>query len=304
MKRLVGYRSGLTAGTANPSIRGFESHPDLHFVDTIDFGCCLGHTRFVSRDQRGGHNRKKINEDFFKEWSSEMAYVLGFMFADGSLIDSNQSSRTYYLAFSNTDYKLLEKIRSALDSNHRIYVRPAHIMKHKKKKYACKEGYVLRIGNKNMYSDLISLGMSSRKSRSMKFPDIPDEYFYVFLRGYFDGDGCINTYLKSGRNYYILSLIFTSASECFLAELSAKLAHLLKKCNKNYYNSMGAYNLIYRGKDALLILEKIYENIDSAPYMFRKYDKYLDYVNNLVGPRLQLWLDRRDLDKQGSLVGA
>ena len=67
---------------------------------------------------------------------------------------------------------------------------------------------------------------------------------------------------------------------------------------------MGAYNLIYRGKDALLILEKIYENIDSAPYMFRKYDKYLDYVNNLVGPRLQLWLDRRDLDKQGSLVGA
>ena len=29
-----------------------------------------------------------VNEKFFDAWSSEMAYVLGFIFADGSLEDS------------------------------------------------------------------------------------------------------------------------------------------------------------------------------------------------------------------------
>ncbi|EKD79968.1 MAG: hypothetical protein ACD_40C00236G0001 [uncultured bacterium] len=119
------------------------------------------------RDPRGGHNRKAVSENFFKTWSPEMAYVLGFMFADGSLLDTNISSRTYYLFFANNDLDLLSQIRSSLDSNHRIYVKPPCVIRHKNGKYTSHEGYVLRIGNKVMYRDLINLGLTHRKSKTI-----------------------------------------------------------------------------------------------------------------------------------------
>lgn len=43
-------------------------------------------------DPRGGHNRFSFHKDFFKRWSDEMAYVLGFLFADGNVIDATQKS--------------------------------------------------------------------------------------------------------------------------------------------------------------------------------------------------------------------
>jgi hypothetical protein len=51
----------------------------------------LGNNETMVRDPRGGHNRKKINEDFFKTWSPQMTYVLGFMYADGALLNTKQT---------------------------------------------------------------------------------------------------------------------------------------------------------------------------------------------------------------------
>ena len=41
----------------------------------------------VAKDPRGGHNRSSINQDFFKSWSPNMAYVLGLIYADGTIED-------------------------------------------------------------------------------------------------------------------------------------------------------------------------------------------------------------------------
>jgi len=50
-----------------------------------------------------------VDESFFKIWSPKMAYVLGYMFADGAILDTNTSSRTYYLCFASNDLDLLRK---------------------------------------------------------------------------------------------------------------------------------------------------------------------------------------------------
>ena len=64
------------------------------------------------------HKRKyRINEDFFDQWSPEMAYVLGFWFADGYM----RHERSYRIVFCSTDNSLLLKIRSVMGSNHLIY---------------------------------------------------------------------------------------------------------------------------------------------------------------------------------------
>jgi len=58
------------------------------------------------------------NERFFENWTREMAYVLGFFIADGSLIVNPRGSE--YFSIQITDKKLLEKIRQTMNSGHKI----------------------------------------------------------------------------------------------------------------------------------------------------------------------------------------
>lgn len=234
----------------------------------------------MSRDHRGGYNRKTVNGKFFKIWSPKMAYVLGFMFADGSLIDSNKSSRTYYISFSNNDYYILNSIREAMNSQHLIYKKKSEIMSWRgNKQYRSKLGYVLRFGNKVMYEDLLKLGMKHRKSLDMTLPQVPDCLFHFFLRGYFDGDGCINLYWYKHRVTPRLRMIFTSGSTVFLAELAEKLHLLLGIHTPKFYPSIGAYNLALSCNSALTALDFIYQDLRAAPYLRRKYLKFDEYRN-------------------------
>lgn len=216
-----------------------------------------------------------------------MAYVLGFMFADGSLLDTNDSSRTYYLQFSNNNLPLLENIRTLMKSDHPIYIRKAHVMKHKLKEYQAKTSYVFKFGNKSMYNDLLLLGITHRKSNTMRLPHVPSEYFSFFLRGYFDGDGCISATLLHGRKTPRLRVIFTSGSEQFLTELSLMIAGYIKINTPRYYRSTGAFNLMLSDFSAYKVLKFIYSQLNNAPYLERKYLKYLDYENILMGPRVR-----------------
>ncbi len=239
------------------------------------------------RDPRGGHNRKAINEDFFKVWSPKMSYALGFLFADGSLLNTSKSSRTFYVSFTNNDLSLLEQMRSAMKSSHQIYIRPPRFMKPRGKQYLSKAGYVLRIGNRVMHQDLLNLGLEHRKSNIMHLPEVPDEYFSYFLRGYFDGDGCINTYLAKRRITVILTLLFTSGSVLFLSQLADRLHRLLNIDTPHYYKSTGAHNLECKGLKAVKILNYMYADLDKAPYLERKYLKYREYMDNQMGSRIK-----------------
>ena len=65
--------------------------------------------------------QKTRNENFFKVWTPDMAYVLGFFAADGSM---NRNKRGgHYIEFQITDGDLLEKIRTLLQSNNKIAIR-------------------------------------------------------------------------------------------------------------------------------------------------------------------------------------
>src|SRR5690625_6591487 len=55
-------------------------------------------------------NGYKVDEDFFKRWSNEMAYVLGFIYTDGS-VNSNT------LTISQNERYILERINEVMASN-------------------------------------------------------------------------------------------------------------------------------------------------------------------------------------------
>ncbi len=225
------------------------------------------------RDTRGGHNRKRVNEDFFKRWTPQMAYVLGFIYADGTVEDCRLSSRACYVGFTNTDKNLLLKIRTLLESNHHIETRKSGPRIIKGKEFFCKDCYTLRIGNKIMYQDLIDLGLCPRKSLVIEVPNIPGDLFKYFLRGYFDGDGCIHV----EKNKLRLKIIFTSGSQKFLSQINSIVEII---CNVSGFISQNdsAYYLIYPGKKAEAISYLIYQDLNKVPYLDYKYQKYLGYL--------------------------
>jgi hypothetical protein len=57
----------------------------------------------------------KANSNFFKQWSGDMAYILGFIVTDGCLIASKTC-----LNITNKNKKILSRIAKSMGSNHKI----------------------------------------------------------------------------------------------------------------------------------------------------------------------------------------
>lgn len=236
----------------------------------------------VPQDPRGGHNRYKINQDFFKTWNLEMAYVLGYIYADGTLLDTRNSSRACYFAIISKDKSILLKIRRILKSNHILEMRKGKPITFGRdpRIYIPKSTYRLRVGSVVMYNDLINRGLKPRKSLDILFPNVPPEHFFDFLRGYFDGDGCL--YISKPGIKKKVSLIFTSGSLDFLLGISNNISGILKvNKNKVLKSQNGAFQLTYSKNMALLILKEMYKSaVKNKLYLDRKYEKYQKLLNS------------------------
>jgi hypothetical protein len=132
-----------------------------------------------------------VNENFFKEWSNEMAWVLGLIITDGC-IHPNLNS----FSFSQQDEPLIIKVRDLLGSTHPI-IAPKSTTR----------AFVLNIGSQAMVKDLNNLGVTTAKSLTMKLPNVPSDYITHFIRGVFEGNGWVQ------NTGYVLNI--TSGSKDF-----------------------------------------------------------------------------------------
>ncbi|MCA9366024.1 LAGLIDADG family homing endonuclease [Candidatus Kaiserbacteria bacterium] len=203
-----------------------------------------------------------------------MAYVLGYWYADGS-VEHNPSMRGNYIRVGSTDKSIIYSFRDALDSEHSISTR--------KDLPNSKTYYVLRIGSKKLYSQLTSLGITERKSKTITFPNVPRKFLPDFLRGYFDGDGCV--YIEKGRKnkYKRVSVIFTSGSRLFLETLSNELHAIYKLSNKKITITKGgysdAYQLRYSTRDSLGLFQCMYPtSIKNNLFLERKKKVFETYL--------------------------
>ncbi|OLS29008.1 MAG: hypothetical protein HeimC2_02030 [Candidatus Heimdallarchaeota archaeon LC_2] len=158
------------------------------------------------RKIKASHKTYYVNETYFSTWSSEMAYTLGFIFADASV--RTQKKRSKELRIFNSDRKILIEIRELLGSNHPIALDKR-----------TSTDYVLSIPRMRTVNDLQKLGMTEANSKTMKFPNVPNKYFFSFVRGYFDGDGHVKVSGKTGRK---IRINFASGSKEFLTTIKAK----------------------------------------------------------------------------------
>jgi len=66
---------------------------------------------------------KSINKKFFKKWTYEMSYILGFMFANGNITVTKRGAN--YFAFYSADIDVLQFIKKSMKSSHKISKRNA-----------------------------------------------------------------------------------------------------------------------------------------------------------------------------------
>ena len=213
-----------------------------------------------------------VNEAFFEKWSPDMAYTLGYIYADGNLNDSPYT-RGKYISIASIDKSSILRIKNLLNSEHTIKETRSHFT-------GSKICYVLRIGSYKIYNDLLKLGLYPKKSLVIDFPKVPKKYLNHFTRGYFDGDGCI--YFQKGKGKYgqpiikRIRTIFTSGSRIFLFNLNIVLKDFGFSKGK-IYSTKRAFQLKYPNDDSIRMFKFMYSNAGINSFFMRKFSVFKDY---------------------------
>jgi len=144
------------------------------------------------------HRKIKINENLFSNINHDSSYLIGLICSDGS-IDNNG----YGFQISSKDIEILEYCKQILESEHKI-CKISSFDKRTNKTYI---RYNIHFCSKKLVDDLNKLGIYNNKSFNCLMPSIPDEYFWSFLRGLFDGDGWVSGY----NNRYNIGIVCTES---------------------------------------------------------------------------------------------
>lgn len=223
------------------------------------------------RDWSHCKRRYKINENYFNNIDiPEKAYWLGLLYADGC----NNEKRNYVaLTLKEEDKYILEQLKNDLKSEQPII----NIYNKKFHKYYCN----LTIKNENISSKLKNKGIIQNKTFISNFPEWLDENLLPdFIRGLFDGDGCISISHKYSYLYFTVHLI--NGNYNFMKVLENILYTKCDMTNKNIYAHSNIFRINYsKMKDVYKFYKFIYYNSKDAHYLKRKrerFELFLKYI--------------------------
>jgi len=208
---------------------------------------------------------KPFNEHYFEKIDTqEKAYWLGFLYADGCV---NKTSLE--LGLQSRDKNHIEKFVVALDATEYLHIKDRTTKVNGKK---FKSNRVV-LNSEIIVNNLINNGCVRNKSLVIRFPTleiIPLLLQSHFIRGYFDGDGCVGFYNNK------IAIVDIISNEPFLLEMQKIF---VEQCNLNYvklkkhHTSKNVKYLRYGGSHQIY---KIYNYLykDAEVFLDRKYDKF------------------------------
>jgi intein/homing endonuclease len=200
---------------------------------------------------------------FNKLFTEIEAYTLGFICADGCVSYDNHSHR-YRLTISSNDEELMQEFHKFISPEKKMYKNKTN-------------NYTLISNNEYDINYMKNLGITERKSLNLLLPVIPIEMMSHFIRGIFDGDGCVYKSISKQRvgfEYTYTYVSFTSGSKEFLLDLQSILtvynieSNINQDCRKTTY-----YLKIYKKDSINKFYNLIYNNSPSL-FLKRKKDKF------------------------------
>jgi hypothetical protein len=217
---------------------------------------------YVSHLHKELHGKRQYSLDesaFSCIDTEEKAYFLGLIYADGCVdIIDRKAYTAYRLRYdiNNKDIELMHGLLKCLGSEDRpIY--------HRESKHTIS----IEINSKILVQDLMKQGVVPNKSTLGIFPrGIQGSLFNHFIRGVFDGDGCISICGKIPR-------AFISGHPIFCIWVKENLTELLQvKGSVTTRPTYGGWSL--GGRNQVPIFARwLYKNANF--YLKRKHDKFI-----------------------------
>ncbi len=269
---------GISSSTVRKVLKKLGIEPRKH-EEAVNLALRRG------RDKNRNSINAKIKLDFFEQMTAELAWFLGAVCSDGSIgsiYGPNKTTRSFSLASIDKDF--VDKLGML------VGLSPSKSAS----TTSSKPIWTLRCSNKLFVGHLEELGVSNNKSSSVTIPEaIPPELIRHFIRGYFEGDGCVSKTSKGTLRFSLSSksreLIMSVAK---ILHQQAGIGICGKRYSRSHVNPPNCLRLtVYVVKEqrsdlimykietsALSMIEKLYrylyEDIDEAHRMNRKFSVF------------------------------
>lgn len=206
--------------------------------------------------RRPGNATHIEHEDFFSVINSEeKAYLLGLLVADGSVIYPNSKTPKnpfWTITLHDKDRYILEWIQSIVGITTKI----SH----------SRNESIISVRSKIMVNDLAKYGIVPRKSFTTYYPNgIPSHLNRHFIRGVFDGDGCITNGHVVG--FYGNAEFILAIQEKLIQDISINKTKLTKRD----VNGADSFNFSSK-KDVKAFYHYLYD--ESTIWLRRKREKF------------------------------
>lgn len=210
--------------------------------------------------RRTGYRNIILHEDFFDVIDTEeKAYMIGFLMADGYVIEQKRGrTNTWGITLQEQDKYMLEKFRVLVGSDNKF----GH----------SRNEYVLIVSSQHMVEALAKYNITPRKCKIISFPynTIPKVMFRHVIRGFFDGDGCIS---KKSCSFTGNNILIPQVQEILIKQLAINKTMVLER-------KPGVWGFTFSAKkDVEAFYHYMYD--DSTIYLTRKKTRFeqLPYCN-------------------------
>ena len=258
MKWYDEYKNGksliILAEENNKTIKFFQHHFFKRFkLEKVKFS----HKELHRYKENTGKYKNK-NVTFFDVIDSEIkAYLLGFIFADGCI-----SKSRLIVGVNVRDIYIINLLQKFLNKENHLYFT--------KKTNAVDFG----INSLHLINSLKIHGVKYSKSLKENYiPNIPSELKRHFIRGYFDGDGCI----RQKSDGFCIDIV--SKTKSILTDIYNEFIKYDITTSITFNKTTTCWNLRKSKKEELLKI-KDYFYKDADYYFSRKFD-----IFNKIIPR-------------------
>ena len=144
-------------------------------------------------------SNRRIRHDIFSKIETELqAYLLGFYAADGNI---NEKRKTFRIHLQKQDSELVYLYKDIISPDARTFTVEEHKTTGRNgQEVNAHESFGVDITSAKLCTDLVNLGIGYNKSYSdLHIPEMPESLIRHFIRGYFDGDGCITIWLSKEK---------------------------------------------------------------------------------------------------------
>lgn len=215
-------------------------------------------------------NKRKylLNENFFETIDTEeKSYLLGFLYADGNV---SKDKNDIKIEVHERDIDILEKFAK------NIYIGDQYTIGTDRNIYK-----YIRFSSKKIKEDLTRYGCIPNKTFSITLPSLSKNLMNHFIRGFYDGDGCISI---DGRVRIILTGYYDFINEVknYLKNNNINGSIRFYKNKENICDfTIGTIN------DGNKMLDYLYDN--ASIYLDRKYKKYKEAKKILENKQNQVY---------------